>query len=179
MNQSTLAQPETSPFGRSVAMDKNAFAALYDQYAAKLFGLIMAIVGDKAEAETVLEETFVRIRSQFGQFRPDKKPLFLWLMTIARTTALEAKQNRKHRETPVLRLNSAGQVVATPVRTLTGTISPAQPEPVSSPANALIDAVLLRNCTPEEAAKNLGLPVETAREQLRQAMQQIRAAQRA
>lgn len=175
MNRSTFARPETTPFGRSVAIDQTAFAGVYDQYASKLFGLIMAIVCDKAEAEMVLEETFARIRLQFGQFRPEKQPFFIWLVTIARTTALEAKQNRKQNETPVLRLSSAGQVVSAPARTLTGTTSPAPSEPASSPATALIDAVLFKNCTPEEAAENLGLPVETARQQLRQAMQQLRA----
>nr|WP_080241472.1 sigma factor-like helix-turn-helix DNA-binding protein [Spirosoma rigui] len=171
MNQPTLAQPETSPFGRSVAIDQPAFAALYDQYASSLLGVIMAIVRDKAQAETVLEETFVRIRSQFGQFRPGHQPLFIWLMSIARTTALEAKQNPRSTETPILRLTSAGQVVTTPLHSPAG--SP-RSEPASVPANALIDAVLFKNCTPEEAAQNLGLPVETARQQLRQAMQQLR-----
>jgi RNA polymerase sigma factor (sigma-70 family) len=174
MNRSTFARPETSPSGKSVAIDQTAFAALYDQYASKLFGVITAIVCDKAEAEALLEETFVRIRLQFGQFRSESQPLFVWLVSIARTTALEVRQNQK--PVPVLQFTQNGQIVANLVRPLMDAKSLTRSEPVSSSANALIDAVLFKNCTPEEAAENLGLPVETARQQLRKAMQQLRAA---
>ena len=174
MNRSTLGSPKNSPFGRSVAIDQTAFAAVYDQHAAKLFGIIMAIVCDKAQAEVLLEETFVKICLKFGEFRPASQPLFSWLVSIARTTALEAKQDRKKTDTPVLQLTSVGQVVSNPVRTLTDAVNKSKWKPVSSSANALIDAILFRNCTPEEAMADLGLPVATAREQLRQAMQTLR-----
>ena len=176
MTLSDFSQP-TSPL---TVLDQDAFSQLYDQYAPTLLGVIAAIVCDETEAERLLEITFTRIRLRFSEVRSNNQPLFVWLLSIARTTALESTQQQRKPKVPVFKLTESGGVVAdvliqrnvpvffTSTRTL-----------VSSSMRALLDAVLLKNCTPEEAASSIGMPVATARKQLREAMQQLRTPNRA
>lgn len=181
MNRFDFPRPEPSFPGESAAVDPVAFFQLYDQYAPLLLGIITAIVSDESEAVRLLEVTFVKIRSRFGQARPLSQSLFIWLLSIARSTALESVDSKEKKISAVpsvFRLTNSGQVLTnssnqTSFITTVGNIRP----PVPSSSNALLDAVLFKNCIPEEAVLTTGLPAETARQQLRQAMQQLRGPQ--
>ena len=157
------------------ANNQLAFSKLYDQYAAILLGVITKIITDKTEAIELLETTFRRIRLQLDQFRPDKQPLFLWLLHIARTTALDALKERQQVKTVVLQLAETGKVIA-PVWEKSVSGSPGNSTDCQS--KALLDSILFKNCTPEEAASSLGIPVEQTRQQLRLALQQLRTTPR-
>lgn len=180
MTSSDFPQPELRPpndSNDSVAVDQIIFFQLYDQYAPMLLGVIAAIVNDKDEAVRVLEVTFTKIRSQFGQFK-SQQPLFVWLLSIARATASDAKKNMVKSDVPVLHLSGTGRVNAF-VNSSSTTALPGAQTPVSSPTNDLINAVIYKNCTLEEAVSKSGMPVETARQQLRLAMQQLRSSKSA
>ena len=149
------------------------FSTLYDQYAPALLGIIMKMISDKTEADSLLETTFRKVRSEMGSFKPEKQPVFAWLLNIARCTALEALNNRRQLPAPVIQLTTTGNVIALHKNST--------PEPIGFVATVtdprlseLLDWVLFKNCTPEEAAVSVGLPVETVRQQLRLAMQQLR-----
>lgn len=166
MIPSDTSLPEISSANEPAAFDQAAFSSIYDQYAPILLGVIDAIVQDEAESVGLLETTFIQIRSQFGDFRPDRQPLFVWLLSIARSVALEAKQSPGKRGSSVRQLTVVGNLLeATPIARITRPFSV---------LNELLDAVLLRNCTPEEAVSSIGLPVATARQQLRLALRQFR-----
>lgn len=157
-----------------------AFFELYDQYAPLLLGIITQIVHDKAEAVTLLEETFIRVRSEIDQFSPEKQPLFTWLLQIARSTALAALKGRKPTHSSAPQLTTAHGQVISPV-SLTDSKSELTVVPADSGStrlNELLDAVFIKNCTPEEAAASLDIPVHLARQQLRLAIQQVRVSQK-
>ncbi|GAB2564594.1 RNA polymerase sigma factor [Spirosoma areae] len=153
-----------------------AFAALYDQYAAVLLGYITKIVSDKTQAVVLLETTFRKVRSQIDQYQPDKQPLFTWLLTIARCIAIDSLEKGGPLSAPVFQFTTTGKVVSSTLQTYRATPPPTTSTDVTDKARLkeLLDAVLFNNCTPEEAATSIGLPVETARQQLRTAMQQLR-----
>ena len=46
---------------RTVAGDRDAFAALYDRHARAVFGLLVRIVGERPVAEELVQETFLRV----------------------------------------------------------------------------------------------------------------------
>ena len=174
MTRSDFSRPEPSSPGSSPAIDQTTFSQLYDQYAPALLGVITGIVSDKDEAVRLLEITFVKIRSQYGLKRPASQPLFIWLLSVARATALETKSFKASGQ-PVLRLIGIGKKVS-----LSENRNAPTPfvtdirKPVPSSVNELLDAVLFKNFTPEEAVSAIGLPPTTARQQLRTAMQQFR-----
>ncbi|AUD04286.1 RNA polymerase sigma factor [Spirosoma pollinicola] len=155
------------------AQSRLDFSTLYDRYAPVLLGVITRIVTDKTEAVSLLEQTFIQVRSELVQFQSEKKPLFIWLLGIARCTALEAVGQRKQIQMPVLQLKSTGQVVALPTSAVTHQTGFCI-DSTDANLKELLDSVLFKNCTPEEAAATIGVPVDTARQQLRLAIQKLR-----
>lgn len=168
-SDSSRSEPSSS---NSAPIDRVTFLRIYDQYAPALLGVIAAIVRDETEAIRLLESTFVKISTQFGQFRSESQPLFVWLLSIARSVTSEATKSTQTADPATLRLTDAGWVDT--VIMTSPPVPAAGTQPALSPMNELLDAVLYRNCTLEEAASSVGLPVASARQQLRLTMQQLR-----
>jgi RNA polymerase sigma-70 factor (ECF subfamily) len=69
--------------------DRAAFRALYDATRAKLYGVILGILGERSTADDVLQEIYVRIWSRAADFDPGKASPITWMATIARNRALD------------------------------------------------------------------------------------------
>jgi RNA polymerase sigma-70 factor (ECF subfamily) len=69
--------------------DEQALAGIYDRYRLILFGLILRILHDRQEAEEVLQETFLQVWRRAGDFDEARGRPFTWLVTIARSRALD------------------------------------------------------------------------------------------
>src|SRR6266404_8639138 len=69
--------------------DEAGLAACYDRYRLILFGLILRILNDRAEAEDVLQETFLQVWRRANDFDENRGRAFTWLVTIARSRALD------------------------------------------------------------------------------------------
>ena len=69
--------------------DEEALAAIYDRYRLILFGLMLRILNDRPEAEDALQETFVQVWRRARDFDPARGRVFTWLVTIARSRALD------------------------------------------------------------------------------------------
>jgi RNA polymerase sigma-70 factor (ECF subfamily) len=68
---------------------ENALAVCYDRYRLILFGLILRILHDREEAEDVLQEVFLQVWRRAGDFDEARGRAFTWLVTIARSRALD------------------------------------------------------------------------------------------
>jgi RNA polymerase sigma-70 factor, ECF subfamily len=83
--------------------DEVAFAALYDQYSHILFGLLLRILRSRAEAEDVLQEVFLQVWRQAASFDEERGRAFTWMVTLARSRALDrlrAVDERSVKEVP-------------------------------------------------------------------------------
>ncbi len=156
--------PFLTPAGNEKATDKADFSALYDRFSPVLFGVITSIIPDKAASVVVLEDVFLAIHAQLDQFQPGKQSLFTWLLHITRNTATNALRKRRQTLSGNLKLSETGEVIRLPERSI----------PADTQQTALLDAVLFKNCTPQEAALSLNIPVEQAHQQLRLAVQNLR-----
>jgi RNA polymerase sigma-70 factor, ECF subfamily len=74
---------------RVAARDAPAFAALYRQTSAKLYGIVVRILARGDVAADVLQEAYVRIWEKAGEFDPVKGSPLAWMATIARNRALD------------------------------------------------------------------------------------------
>jgi len=69
--------------------DEAAFAKLYDATAARLFGLVLRTVRDRAQAEEVTQDAYLDIWRKSARFDPDRGSAISWLMTIGHRRAVD------------------------------------------------------------------------------------------
>jgi RNA polymerase sigma-70 factor (ECF subfamily) len=79
--------------------DRAAFDALYDAVSAKLFGIALRVLQDRAEAEDVLQEVFVRVWQNAGRYQSNGLSPMTWLITVARNAAIDRLRVRKRTAT--------------------------------------------------------------------------------
>ncbi len=74
--------------------DRDAFLDLYDATSAKLFGICLRVLKDRADAEDVLQEVFVKVWRHADRYRSNGLSPMTWLITVARNTAIDRLRSR-------------------------------------------------------------------------------------
>ena len=80
---------------RVALADRAAFDALYGASSAKLFGVLLRILKDRAEAEDALQEVYVRVWQKAGRFRSGGGSGMGWLVAVARNHAIDRLRSRR------------------------------------------------------------------------------------
>lgn len=83
-----------------VGGDTNAFAQLLERYGAKVYGLMVRLVGDDAEAEDLVQETFVQAYTHLRDYR-EEADFGSWLYRIAYNAALMHLRRQRTVELPL------------------------------------------------------------------------------
>lgn len=160
--------------------DEAAFATLYDAMSARVYGLLLRVVRDPAQAEEVTQETFLEIWRTASRFDPSRGSAVAWMLTIThrkgvdRVRSAEAASRRDatyHRETePVERDVTAEAATASleagRVRQALETLTPTQREAV--------ELAYLGGYTHTEVATMLELPLGTAKTRIRDGLIRLR-----
>jgi RNA polymerase sigma-70 factor, ECF subfamily len=74
---------------RAARGERAAFEKIYANTAAKLFGIVIRIVGRRDVAENVLRDVYVRVWEDAHEFDPQSSSPITWMATIARNQALD------------------------------------------------------------------------------------------
>ena len=80
------------------ARDEAALAQLYDRYRVILFGLLMRILGNREEAEDVLQEVFLQVWRKAEDFDETRGRPFTWLVTLGRSRGIDRLRTLASRE---------------------------------------------------------------------------------
>lgn len=83
-----------SLLARVARHDSDAFAALYDASASKLYAIALRILRDRDLADDIVQDVFVKIWNRAGDFNPDIAAPMTWMATIARNRALDEVRRR-------------------------------------------------------------------------------------
>lgn len=75
--------------------DRRAFSALYDLTSAKLFGVCLRILNNRASAEDALQETYMKVWRYADRYAKGGTSPMTWLITIARNTAIDKLRARR------------------------------------------------------------------------------------
>jgi RNA polymerase sigma-70 factor (ECF subfamily) len=78
--------------------DVASFERIYERHASAVFATCLRILRDRAEAEEVLEEVFWEIWARRDRYDRSRSSPFSYLMTLARSRALDRLRFRKRRE---------------------------------------------------------------------------------
>ena len=98
-SDNTLAVGERNLVERAKSGDQSAFRAIMEQHNRRLYRVARAVMKDDAEAEDVVQETYLSAFSNLSKFRGDSS-LATWLTRIALNEALGRR--RKQRATVTL-----------------------------------------------------------------------------
>jgi RNA polymerase sigma-70 factor (ECF subfamily) len=79
---------------RIAAQDRAAFQQIYSATSAKLMGVLLRILGSRAEAEDALQEVFTRVWLRAARFDAAKGRGMTWLITLARCHAIDRLRAR-------------------------------------------------------------------------------------
>jgi RNA polymerase sigma-70 factor (ECF subfamily) len=71
-----------------------SFTTLYQVSSGPLFGTVLRVNGDRGEAEDVLQEVYVRVWRDSGQFSPERGRPVDWLTGMARHAAIDSLRRR-------------------------------------------------------------------------------------
>lgn len=165
---------------RSARGDEAAFAALYDAMAPRVYGLLLRVVRDPAQAEEVTQEAFLEVWRMASRFDPDRGSAVAWILTIThrkgvdRVRSAEAASRRDatyHRETPTTEHDVTAEAAtasleAGRVRQALETLTPTQREAV--------ELAYLGGYTHTEVATMLDLPLGTAKTRIRDGLIRLR-----
>lgn len=162
----------------ALAGSESAFEQIVRRYQRPVISLIARMTGDRASAEDLAQETFVKAHRSLGAFDATRR-LSSWLFRIAHNTALDALR-RSRRSVPV--------VDPTPERTPDPAVPP-DPDPVEQAALARALEAALARLRPDfraavllryeeglpfdQIGQVLGVPETTARSHVHRARKEL------
>jgi RNA polymerase sigma-70 factor (ECF subfamily) len=91
--------PDLDLVRRAGAGDAQACAALVDRYLAKLVAFAGRMLANRADAEEVAQETFLRVWQHAGRWRPEGARFSTWLHRVALNLCHD--RLRRRRESPL------------------------------------------------------------------------------
>jgi RNA polymerase sigma-70 factor, ECF subfamily len=174
MVDNNTAIPETILVEGLRSHSQQAFSALYDNYAPSLLGIIFNIVKDRDEAENLLQDSFVKIWRNIGQYDSSKGRLFTWLLTICRNTALDYL--RKHGRLPLTEIQNAENnvYISSAPENISDTGLKNEVEKLPPDYRNVIRLIYFFGYTHQEVSTILQLPLGTVKTRTRMALQILR-----
>jgi len=159
--------------------DERAFLTLYDCYVGRVHAVTLRILGEAMLAEEATQDTFLKLWSRAHTYLAERGSLLLWLLTIARRTALDRLRLEGRRPT----LSSANdpekawQTLPDAAslseeshwRSLSFAVQALSPED-----RQLIELAYYQGLSQSEIAEVLGWPLGTVKTRLRASMQRLR-----
>jgi RNA polymerase sigma-70 factor, ECF subfamily len=159
--------------------DEAALARLYDRHRAVLFGLLLRILNNRDEAEDVLQDVFIQVWRRAGDFDASRGKPFTWLVTLARSRAIDRLRSLGSRQRTALNAaeNEAEQVSDALADTARSEqrqiVERALAELPDDQRHALVLAYL-DGMTQSEIATVLGTPLGTIKTRMRSGMNKLR-----
>ena len=80
---------------RTAAGDRRAWTRLVERHLSAVVGYAWHLLDNHAEAEDVAQETFLRLLSKVGQWRPGGPSLRAWLYRVATNLCIDQRRSRR------------------------------------------------------------------------------------
>lgn len=156
--------------------DREAFATLYAGTSAKLFGLLIRMLRDEAEAEDVLQDVYVKVWSNAGRYAANGLSPMTWLIAIARNAGIDRLRARPRRaaDQPADAPDpapgpEAAAIAAGEARRIVACLGELDPGHAAAVRGAYLDGLSY-----EALARRHGVPINTMRTWLRRSLIRLR-----
>ncbi len=96
-NSAQPTVPDEDLLVRAGGRSKEAFEAFYDRFERRAFSLAYRIVGDRSQAEDVVQEAFLSVWKNAGRYDPGRGSAGAWALGIVRNRAIDHLRSRASR----------------------------------------------------------------------------------
>jgi len=165
---------------RSVASgDEAALSLLYDRYRLILFGLVLRILHSRAEAEDCLQEVFIQVWRQASDFDEARGRPFTWLVTLARSRALDrlraaGSRDRTAQEAARAVVEETSDAVTDAIRSERAAVVRRALDTLPEEQRRVLELAYFEGLTQTEIAARLGQPLGTIKTRTRSGMTKLR-----
>jgi RNA polymerase sigma-70 factor, ECF subfamily len=159
--------------------DRQAFRSLYERTSAKLYGVVLRILRDRAEADEALQEIYVKIWQRADRFVAGKYSPISWLVAVARNHALDMLRARRpvgdDLDEEALQIADAGPSpealtgAGEEGRRIEACMALLEPDRAEAVKGAYLDGYSY-----EELAQRFSVPINTMRTWLRRSLVKLR-----
>jgi RNA polymerase sigma-70 factor, ECF subfamily len=168
---------------RIAAGDHHALGELYDRHARLLYSLALRIVGERADAEDVLQDTFAQAWRQASRFEAGRGTVVGWLITVTRSRAIDRLRQRRSQPAGA-DVDLASREVADPALGIDLQLVTAEEADRVRRALAALPAeqrlplelAYYEGLSQSEIAARLGAPLGTIKTRMRQTLRRLRDA---
>ena len=156
----------------------DAYIRVYRATSAKLFGIIVRILGRGEVAEEILQEVYLRVWQKAAEFNRERASPITWLATIARNRALDEGRKRKLasvEDMPELLDVPSGEdierdhLALDEFRRLHQSLAGLQPE-----QRKIVELVYFEGLTRDEVARRIGGTTSSVNTLLKQSIQKLK-----
>lgn len=180
-----------------VRRDEGALALLYDRHSRLVYSVALRMLRSAADAEEVLQETFVRVWSRADTYESALGSAAGWLTRIARNRAIDrirARKARRNVDATLMpdstdRFDPVGRTRPGPEAEPTTTVTPEVTLQEAATAGmvrgalgrlpdtqrALIEAAFFEGYTHSELAERFGVPLGTVKARIRVGLLALRS----
>ena len=159
--------------------DQRGFTILYNNYSTALYGLLNKIIQSSDDANDLLQDTFLKIWRNIGNYDSSKGSIFTWMMNIARNLAIDkvrsvdfrdASQNVSMEDKVLYQIDNEYQTEqGVDGIGLQKVVDKLKPE-----YKQLIDLVYYQGYTQAEVAEEYGIPLGTVKTRIKAAVNTLR-----
>jgi RNA polymerase sigma-70 factor (ECF subfamily) len=79
------------------SQSEDSMRVLYRTYGSELYGFALSCLGDRGQAEELVQEVFTRVWRHAGSFDPERASFRTWLYGIARNAIIDLKRRQSVR----------------------------------------------------------------------------------
>jgi RNA polymerase sigma-70 factor (ECF subfamily) len=160
--------------------DADAFQRLYEATRAKLYGVLLRILGRPELAEDVMQETYLKVWTTAGKFDPTLGSPITWMVAMARNRAIDIMRKKGEisiEETQIEAMGVAAENSAPlarremteELRRLLSCLGKLDPE-----KQRIVLLAYYSGWSREQLAKKLDIPVNTIKTWLRRSLLEVR-----
>jgi RNA polymerase sigma-70 factor (ECF subfamily) len=172
---------DQAALARMARGEGDALAELYDRHARPIYSLALRILGDAAEAEDIVQEVFSQAWKQAGRYSASRGAVAAWLLTLARSRAIDRLRAKRARPGEVSGERAADQLVDSGPPADSLVLSSEQVARVRAALDELpllqraaIELAYYEGLTHAEIADRLEQPLGTVKTRIRLAMLKLR-----
>jgi RNA polymerase sigma-70 factor (ECF subfamily) len=162
------------------AADPEAFATLYDRHGRMAYSLAYRMMGEKQEAEDVVQEAFIKVWCSAGGYRVGRGSVRTWILSIVHNRGIDQIRSRARRGSMQDKVEASAPI-SEPSEAFAESWKNAQQEQVREALKTIpheqlkiLELAYFSGYTHVEIAERLELPLGTVKGRMRLGLQKLR-----